>query len=234
MIDIGDDKFILLEHPGGPFQVQLYGRMPWLQVAGDVVVDTLDGTLLFFQDHSGALILAITGILALIPAAILLLRRKASLRALGVACATGLVFAALHATYALARIDVITMTSKRVVLDPLSPASTFLLVTAGTFFFLRARSWRGRALGVVIAALPALAPALFLMTLLGALDNLIMQPQLGTDLWNCRLGMQPLLVFLLGAPLLSGIFLVVRRGASAQIYRGQRRQRTHEAITGNG
>jgi len=50
MADIGDDKFVLFEHKGGDFDLQLRTRPPWYWVPADILMDALDGTLLFLQE----------------------------------------------------------------------------------------------------------------------------------------------------------------------------------------
>jgi hypothetical protein len=130
----------------------------------------------------------------------------------------GLGFAALHSLYVLLRLEAVTITSKPVFFTPLSPVSTFLLAGAGAFLFLNAGSWRGRLLAVTVAALPAWAPALFLVLILGVLDNVFMQAQLGADLWNYRPGLQPFLT----AIVLSLLFWGAAHVAARQVNRGPR------------
>ena len=211
MIDIGEDKFVLLEHQGGDFSLHLRARPPWLRVAADLVLDALDGTLLFLQDNGGSLLLLGAGVVALGIAAALLLRRRASAGALLPAALTGLAFATLHGLYALARMDRLSVTSKGVEFSLLAPASTFVLAGCGAFFFLRAASWRGRAAAVALATLGALAPAGFLLLVLGVADDVIMGQHLGVGLWNCRLGLQPLLVAVLGSAIVGPVFHLVRK-----------------------
>ncbi|MGD8398551.1 MAG: hypothetical protein PVG11_06815, partial [Anaerolineae bacterium] len=216
MIDAGDDKLILFAHKGGDFAVELHERPPWLSIAGDIMLDALDGTLIYLQTHGGAVVMTGAGVLALISIFFLLARKKGSPRTLGPAALLGLGFAALHSLYVLFRLEAVTITSKPVFFTLLSPVSTFLLAGAGAFLFLNARSWRGRLLAVIVAALPAWAPALFLISILGVLDNAFTQAQLGTDLWNCRPGLQPLLT----AIVLSLFFLGASQVAARQVNRG--------------
>jgi hypothetical protein len=211
MIDVGEDKFVLLEHQGGDFSLHLRARPPWLRVAADLVLDALDGTLLFLQDNGGSILLLGMGAVALGIAAVLLLRRRASAGALLPAALTGLAFAALHGFYALARMDRISVTSKGVEFSLLAPASTFVLAGCGAFFFLRAASWRGRAAAMALATLGALAPAGFLLLVLGVADDVLMGQHLGVGLWNCRLGLQPLLVAVLGSAIVGPVFHLVRK-----------------------
>ncbi len=210
MVDIGDDKFVLLDHEGGDFSLHLRVRPPWPRVVADVILDALDGTLLFLQDNGGSALMLVAGSLSVVVVAVLLLRHRASTRALLPAALTGLAFAALHGLYALARLERLSMTSKGVEFSLLAPLATFLLAACGAFFFLHAGSWRGRAAALAVATLGALAPAVFLLLLLGVADDLLMGQRLGVGLWNCRLGLQPLLAFILGTAVLGPVFWLVR------------------------
>ncbi|MGD9147984.1 MAG: hypothetical protein PVI80_20625, partial [Anaerolineae bacterium] len=80
MTDIGSDKFVLFEHKGGDFELQLRSRPPWYWVPADILVDALDGTLLFLQEGGGDLLLLIAGLLAMVPVAVFLLRKRAPAR----------------------------------------------------------------------------------------------------------------------------------------------------------
>jgi hypothetical protein len=73
MMDVGSHKFILFNHAGEGFQLQLYASPPWLLLVGDVLADSLDSTLLFYQDAGCALLCTIAGILAIIPVVLLFL-----------------------------------------------------------------------------------------------------------------------------------------------------------------
>jgi hypothetical protein len=165
------------------------------------------------QDSGGALLCAIAGILAIVPALLLLLRRKASRRELLLATGTGLACAALHVAYVLLRIDAQSITSKPVTFEPLAPVGTFLLVSSGAFHYRRARAWRGRAVALGIATLPALGPASGVFAVLGILNNLLMRPRLGAAIWNYHLGLQALVVFVLAAGILGGAFHLLSRRA---------------------
>lgn len=216
MIDIGDDKFVLLDQEGGEFSLHLRVRPPWPRLAADIVLDALDGTLLFLQDHGGSIIMLVAGGLALVAVVLLLWRRGASLRALLPAASAGLTLAALHGLYALARLDRLSMTSKGVEFSLLSVGATFLLAACGAFLFLHAGSWRGRVVALAIATLGALAPAVLLLLFLGVADDLLMGQRLGVGLWNCRPGLQPLLAFVLGIAVTGPMFSLVRRGHSVR------------------
>jgi hypothetical protein len=211
MIDIGEDKYLLLEHQGGDFSLHLRERPPWLRVAADVALDALDGTLLFLPGNGGTIFGLVVGTLALGIVALRLIRRQSSPRALLPAALTGLAFGLLHGLYALARLEQVSVTSKGVEFSLLAPATTAVLVACGAFFFLQAASWRGRVVAVSLATVGALVPAAFLLLFFGVADEILMGHELGAGLWNCRLGLQPLIAAVLGAAVLGPVFHLLRK-----------------------
>ncbi len=229
MVDVGPDKFLLFEHRGGDFVLRLRPRPSWAWVVGDVLLDSLDSTLLFLQDNGGSLIMLVAGGLALLPVLFLLIRRRRSgkptLRSLALAALFGLGAAVLHTLYGLARLGAVTMTSKNVAFGALSPASTFLLVTCAAFLFVQARSWWGRAVALAVGTLPALAPAVLLMAVVGIGDDLLMGSRFGTGLWNTRMALQPLIALAVLGPSLAAALTSLRRavgGGPAAITEGTR------------
>ncbi len=214
MANIGDDKFILFEHEGGDFSLQLHSDPSWMWVVGDILIDSLDTTYLFFHEHGSDIIMLVVGIL-LLPVVWLVLRKKASARTLVPALLTGLGFAVLHGLYAWARLDRLTITSKIVGFKPLSLVSTFLLVGCGAFLFLNARSWRGRTVAVLLATLSALLPAVLQLGLFFVANNLAPRMTFGAGLWNASLGMQPLIVFVFECTLVGLAFWALSRMAQS-------------------
>jgi hypothetical protein len=194
MVNIGQDKFILLEHEGGDFTLRLHSRPSWLWVAGDVLTDSLDTTYLFFAEHGTDLIMLVAGIVLWL-VVWLILRKRVSSRTLVPALLTGLGFVALHGLYALARLGQLTITSKIVGFRPLSLVGTFLLVSCGAFLFLNARSWGGRIVAVLASTLSAWLPAVMQLSLFFIANNLLPRSGFGVGLWNAALGTQPLIVF---------------------------------------
>jgi hypothetical protein len=211
MADIGGDKYVLFEHGGGEFVVRLRTSPLWYWVAADILTDALDNTLLFLQEGGGDLLLLIAGGLALVPVAVLLLSKKAPARRLIPTALTGLGFAVLHGLYALVRLERLTITSKVVVFHPLSLANTFLLVAAGAFLYLSARSWRGRLVAILVASLGAVAPVVLGLGIMPLANAVIVKPRLGTGLWNYAPGWQGLVVLVFEWMLLGLTFWAVSK-----------------------
>lgn len=211
MVNLGDDKLILFRHEGGDFTLELRRRPSPAWVVADVIVDSLDTTLLFLHEGGGAIIFFILGLLALLPTFRLVRQRVVSRRALAAAFLTGLSFAVLHGLYILIRLERITITSKPVHFHPASPAATLLLVGCGALLFLSAWSWKGRVLAVLVAAMASLAPAVLLLGIFAIANQLLIAPHLGVPLWNNHLGLQPLIAFALEALLFVLTFALVNR-----------------------
>ncbi len=211
MVNIGGDKYLLFAHRGGDFTLHLRPHPPWYWVMGDVLIDALDHTLLYLQDGAGAFLFLIGGVLALLPAVWLLLRQRAPVRTLVPAALTGLGFAILHGLYALFRLERLTITSKVVEFSPLSLVGTFLLVGCGAFFFLNARSWRGRVVATAVAALGALAPAVLTLGILALTNTLYSASEVGLGLWNYALGLQALLASAFEAALFGIVFIALSK-----------------------
>jgi MFS family permease len=176
-----------------------------------VVVDALDTTLLFLQEGGGATIFFVAGLLALLPAAWVARRRGLARRHMAAAVLTGLLFAALDGLYILARLQRLTITSKPVHFHPASLAATFLLAGSGALLYLGARSWRGRGVGVLVAALGSFGPAAGLLGLFGLANRVFTVPRLGVPIWNHHLGLQPLIAFVVEAALFALAFAVMAR-----------------------
>jgi hypothetical protein len=167
--------------------------------------------LLFLQEGGGATIFLVAGLLALLPAAWYVRRRGFRGRHLAAALLVGVGFATLHGLYILARLGRLAITSKPIHFHPACLVATFLLSGCGALLYLRARSWRGRGLAVVVAASASLGPAVVLLGLFALANQVFTVPRLGVPLWNYHLGLQPLLAFALEAALFALAFSVMNR-----------------------
>jgi LPXTG-motif cell wall-anchored protein len=211
MVDIADNKYLLVEQPGGDLSVRLRTRPPWSWIVGDPLADALDNTFLYLPQTGGDILALILAGLALAAVAWLLLRRKAPVRTLLPAALAGLGFAALHGLYALLRLERVTITSKLVVFSPLALVGTFLLVTCGAFIYLNARSWWGRAGALLVAAWAALAPAAFTLGVPLVANYLVLRREVGAALWSYTLGLQSLIASAFALALLGLVFFALSR-----------------------
>jgi hypothetical protein len=99
---------------------------------------------------------------------------------------------------------------------PASLAATFLLSGCGALLYFHARSWRGRVLAVIVAALGAFGPAVVLLALLTLGGQVLTVPRPGVPLWNHHMGLQPLIAFLVEATLFALVFAVMVRVVQSQ------------------
>jgi hypothetical protein len=208
MEDIQGDKYILFSHAGGGFSLRLHLQPSLWWVAGNMIHDALDFTLIYLVGPEAIII-------SLVLAAVLLgwsvLRRWAHMRVLFPAALTGLGFAALHGLYTLARIDDVTITSKHVVFRSSVLFATFVSATAGAFLFLSARSRLGRAAAVPVAAGWTLAATVSGFGVVGLGNTFFVRPKLGTGLWNYTNALQPLIVLVIECILFAVVFSMLQR-----------------------
>jgi len=211
MVDIREDKYVLLVHRGGDFSLRLRPGPPWYWVAADPLLDSLDHALLFARQSGGFTVLLGAAVLPALLIVYLLARKKASPRFLPPAALVGLGFATLEGAYSLLRLGKLTVTSKPVSFTPLGLLGSFLLTSCGVFLFLNAHTWRGRAVGLLVATFEGWAQAILGLGI-GAATNLLSasQPQ-GVACWNCALGLMSL-IFALPHGLMRLIVLLLMRG----------------------
>jgi hypothetical protein len=153
MATIGDDRILLVEHRGGDLQIKLRHRPPLVWLATDPLADALDDLLISKADrrHGGDVIPVVLAAIATLVAATRARRKRFERVHIVPAAAVGVIAAVLHASYALARQGSLVVISKAIAFSPLAAVGTGVLVGCGAFFFLAARSWRGRLSGTVIA-----------------------------------------------------------------------------------
>ncbi len=206
MANIGADKYLLVAHRGGDLTVRLGVNPPWPWLAADLLTDSLDHTLIYSPQTGGdALALCPAG-LALTAAALLLWRRRDSVRFLVPAALAGVGFAALHGLYALVRLDAVTITSKTVEFSPLALVGAFLLTGGGAFLFLYTRRWWARGIALLIATFPAWAAALFSLVALTIVNVMLAGAGLGVSLYNYHLGLLALVAFVFEGVILGAVF----------------------------
>jgi len=192
---LGPHDTLILADPGDPYYA---------------LADSLDTRYLFSPVHGSDIVMLVIGILSW-PVVWLILRRRGSSHGLVPALLTGFSFAVIQGLYALARLERRTITSQIVGFNPLALVSTFLLVSCGALLFLNARSWRGRAVALLVATSSALLPAVAQLSPFLVADSLAARAGFAAGLWNASLGTQPLIVFVFECLLFGLVFLVLNR-----------------------
>jgi len=224
MVDFGNDKYILFEHAGGPFEVLLRERPPWYWPAMDFVVDSLDHTLVYLPQTGGDLIALVTGGVAWL-ALLRLLRRTRRVGVYLVASVlTAALVACLQAGYGLARLGEVTITSKTVALNPLALLGTFLVTAPGALLFLASHGRIPKVMALVVATAPTWASIAFSFALVAFIDLLYVH-EMGAGIYNHALAILPLGTLLVQVC----VFLLLFSVARAVVKRVEERRGTREA-----
>jgi hypothetical protein len=192
MLPVGDDRLVLVDHPGGDVSLSLREHPPMGWNMLDAMIDSLDYTLIFLNHRDDVLVNLGAGLMALLAALWIILRRKLRGRWVLAAVLVGIAAAGLHAGYALLRHSAVTVNAKPDLYNPIAPLATLLLAGSAYIFCISARSRRGRLLGWVTALFPALAP--FILTLgMVLVINTVALIQLGAPIYNFQILWGPLL-----------------------------------------
>jgi len=208
MTDIAGDKYILFEHGGGDFTVELYPRPPATWVF-DRWLDALDFTLIYNMQNGGDIIQIIAGALALVWISFLLRNRREA-HYWPLSLLTGLSFAVLHGAYVWLRMDHVTINSRPVAFSWIALPGTFLLATGGTLLYLNARRWLGRAIGAILPPLIPLLTSALIPALL-FFQGLKMRRLIGAPIWNYQLAWVNLLALIVLIPICVVWFEAIRR-----------------------
>lgn len=194
---LGGDRYILVNHPGGDFTLRLQEAAPWHWWLTHSLTASFDDVTLFSPMNGGDAILLILGGLFLLVALLRgwKVRKKTgqSIRPVVVtAVAAGLAVALLMGLYQALRLPHATITTKPMSLAPLWIVSVFLITACGSSLFLMARSWPGKLLALMVAAAPALFPAIFGFLATEGI-NLLIRQRTGAGVYNNHLGSLPLI-----------------------------------------
>ena len=188
MINVRDDKVIVLIHEGGDLTVELRHRAPWTWYPSDLLLDSLDHTLIFSQQTGGDALVSGVGVLSLIWLGWQAHKRRLPWYRLRAAVSVGLGAACAQAIYVLSRLDLVTITSKAVAFSPLSLAAGGVVTAGGMLIALQASRRIGRWIGLAIMT-AASWPSLIFATLAITAVNLLSHSRIGTPLYNHHLGL---------------------------------------------
>ena len=211
MINIGEDKYVLLKHAGGDFTLILRQAPPWYWPVLDFFADSLDHVLLYLDPTGGDVVGLFLGGLAWLTILSLLRRVEGGKLKLLASALSGAVFAAMHASYAFARLGDVTITSKIVQFGPLSLVGTFLVTGAGAFLFLNSRSWRVKAVALALATMPVWVALCYSFAVIAAVNILVFWAKLGTGAYNYTLALLPIGTIAVESLLLLGWLSLLQR-----------------------
>jgi hypothetical protein len=198
MVDFHADKYVLLVHEGGDLTLSLRRHAPWYWFPTDIVLDSLDHTLIYIQQTGGDFVALGCAVVPLIWAAWQMLKRRLGWDKIRLALAVGTSALFLQGAYVLLRLDRVTITSKPVVFRPLGLVAAFVSSTCGALIYLRSRSRIGRAFALLAITAASWVPMVFSLGLLATFNVFGFAPEMGTGLWNYALGLLPAGSFVLG------------------------------------
>jgi hypothetical protein len=206
MVNIENDKFILLLHKGGDLTLQMHHQAPWYWFLFDILLDSLDHTFVFSQQSGGDIIALAFSFIPLSWVGWQVFRKRFSRRRRQLAIATGIAVTVLQAVYVLVRLDHVTIISKEVVFSPLSMIAAFVLATCGALLFLEAHSRIGKAVALSVVTFASWVQTAFGLLVVAAFNVLVFIPEKGTPLYNYSLGLLAVGSFLFSVAL-SGLAL---------------------------
>jgi len=186
-LDVAADRYLLLQHSGGPVTIRLSMDRPILSPIAGALLKGLDLCLVVFPraDRATCGAFALLGVIGLGWG---IVRRRGKCRVAIAALGAGGLFAGGHAGYAFFRVSRIDVVSS--VEGPLHAwmfAAGWALAAWGAYRFSVARTWKGRVVGVALAVLNALS---MVLVWLGwpLMFNARVMGTLGGPLYNLRPG----------------------------------------------
>jgi hypothetical protein len=206
MVNTQNDKFILLVHEGGDLTLRMRSQAPWHWFLRDLLLDSLDHTLIFSQQSSGDILAITFAIFPLVWTGWQVFRKRVGWQRIRLALIIGMGVSILQSVYVLMRLDQVTITSKAVEFSPLSIVAAFALSTCGTLIFFQTRSLTGKVIALLVITSVSWIPIVFGLGLVAVFNTWAAIPEIGTALYNYSLGLLPVWSFLFTFTL-SGIVL---------------------------
>jgi hypothetical protein len=212
MIDAGYDKYLLVQHPGGPLTIRLTNEDATTAMAARALFKALDVGFVVYAggDRITPMLMGVLGAFG-----IWLFRKRASARILVLSVIMGTVFGSAHLIYAVLRKGSVDAISGAPTWNWWPAAITLTLVTLGSMLFLNSRKPLTKILAVAVATVPVAGPALLWLWLPFGF-NFMTQGRIGGPLYNYALGTQYLLAACMFGFAFAIICLVARRISPAR------------------
>jgi uncharacterized membrane protein YgdD (TMEM256/DUF423 family) len=211
MVNIQNDKLILLVHEGGDLTLQMRHQASWHWFLVDTLLDSLDHTFVFSQQSGGDIMSIGFSVLPLSWVGWQMFRKRLGWRRIQLAIAMGIGVTVLQAVYVLVRLDHVTIISKEVVFSPLSMIAAFVLVTCGALVFLQTRSRIGKVVALSVITFASWLPMVFGLVVITAINTLMFLLEKGTPLYSYSLGVLPVGSLLFSSTLSALALKLVRR-----------------------
>ncbi len=206
-LDAGRDKFVLVNHAGGPLTLRFRRETPVLWMVGALVADSLDQTLIFVPGPAGNVILLAIVFFLLIDLAVRGMTRRQVLAGV----LSGALLASLHAAWVLARLGRVTITEKPTAVDSLAIAATFLMTGAAAVLYLRASGRAGRLVALGFATLSAWLPALLHLGFKAGTNLLVFRTHVGAPIYQHHMELLAAISTALILGIVLGVFSLLRR-----------------------
>jgi hypothetical protein len=190
MINMQQDKFLLLSHVGGDLTLRMRSVPPWYWFPVDILLDSFDHTLFASQQSGGDMLALLFALLPLVWLTCQMLKKRISWQKIRLALALGLAAMFLHGGYVLIRLEHVTITSKAVTVSPLSLIATLLLSTCGALIYLQAHSYFGKVTALLVVTAISWIPIIFVLGFI-VVTNFMMIKYMGTAIYNYNLGLIP-------------------------------------------
>lgn len=214
MVNIEQDKYILLVHQGGDLVLKLRPSTPWYWYPIDFLLDALDFTYIYIQQTGGDILSLAFSVIPLIWVGWQMYKKRIDWKKIRLALVIGLGIAILQGIYVMIRLPHVTITSKMVVFSPLSLLAAFLLGILGTLIYIQARAWRGRLAGIMVITFTSWTVTIFEVVVITGFNMLAFAPRYGTSLYNQSLGFLSGVSFIISFIFFLGVMRLVAKGVN--------------------
>jgi len=215
MINIQNDKYLLVVQPGGELTLRLSQQPPWYWFFTDPVVDALDHTALFSQQSGGDYIALIFAIIPLVWTGVQIIKKRLKQNKVRIALLFGTGALMLYGLYTVLRLGYVTINSKLIVFSPLSLIAAFLLCTVGALIFFHANKPIGKAVGLLVITFNSWGPMLINSAVITAFNQLAAKPEIGSGIYNYSLALLPAIAWVISLTLAASGLEFARRLGNA-------------------
>jgi hypothetical protein len=211
MMDLRDDKLLLLTHEGGGLEIRLHPRAPLLWRATDFVSDALDHAYVYMQQAGGGIFFIVVAVCVLF--ATLWFTFHIGLKPAGFRAALliGVIFSASKGLYALFRAGRASIVSLPLAVEPHFYVGAFVLTGCGALLFFNVRKARWKTAAVLVATFPTWAVAAFWLAGIAYVNIFGASPRIGMNIYSYALGLVPAFAFAAECILVVPVFSVAAR-----------------------
>jgi hypothetical protein len=211
----GNDLYVLLRHAGGPFELMLWERAPFVPAWKARFCNVLDHSLIYLPGTVAGIVLSLVVGFA---NWMLAWRRHRQgwldQRMIIGGVAAGVAIALMHAAYQWARVEDATIVSKPLDFNAFACAGAFLVASGACCCWLSADTWREHVSALFLAVAPLLAVTAFVALVLGGWNLNLGSSNTGTAIYTYTLARLPFYALLLEIPVWLLVFWIADRWAS--------------------